>query len=444
MYAVINLLTGVPGAGKTYYVFAKVILKALKENKQDIYLLNFEGTEQFINENERCHDLNWMRLLFDAHVSRNKDLAREILNNGTKNGTITDEYRKFFEKKWEDKSTVNAVFQVKKITGTKKISYPTIEDWCKKGSILLIDEAQAFFGSAKECDFYEFLCVARHSGYNICFITQNSLLLAVKCRKPIGSHIYLDKPFGIHSRAFRFNGVEDDSNARKIEAKAKNAQSREILKYDKKIFKMYKSSEQETRTLDIPWKRIIVASSAIFMLLICIIVLLAMFKSLQGIETNKPEMVIATKTQTDIDTSQKKSKKKDISFQKEKFFDLTHRGIGDTFCDVSVYDIQVIGVTKKGNSSRFLMRFKVICHTPSKNEDGNTVSPIRETYCQSGNVRILKRFGYKYKKRNSAITLWRKNIRKTKLFLKETGEMPICSNDEKRKTHKNESNSKVF
>jgi hypothetical protein len=426
--AVINLLTGVPGSGKSFYTFDHLIKQ---HSDREIYFLNFDGVSSFLDEHKNFHNLNWITKLFHAHSTKNINLASKIITAEKKKGhEIKEEYVTKLKEIWDSSSSQDAIFQITE-DHTDEVPYPSIENWCPKGSVLIIDEAQTFFrNDVKGCNFFNFLDTARHTGYNIYFTTPNSMLLAPNCRRHIGEHLYFDKPIGIlYFRLRRYQGIQNDSSSKNFIGN-KNYIEKKMIFYVFKndVFKKYKSSEKEKTKLSFPLSRII-----FLFILIAFSIFLIHFviTKLSPDEEQEVPVILPNNEEEQKGHPTKEPKTITVKYKKEIHLPLTHRGIGDTYCDVSIYDIQIIGLIQIGNNRQFLVLYEEKCHTLKENKDGKNTAPITESNCHQANINYLYKYGYRYRSTKNSIIIWREDIKETRFYMVGPGQKIICETSPK-------------
>lgn len=126
------------------------------------------------------------------------------------------------------------------------------------GSIVIVDEAYKVWkqrGPKVDAPISaQGLAEHRHHGYDFFIITQSPKNLDVFVRRLIGIHYHYDRRFGAKTvNRYTWNRVEEDPND---QWKKKEA-VRESVKFDSKIFDLYKSAEVHTHKRNYPPKLII-------------------------------------------------------------------------------------------------------------------------------------------------------------------------------------------
>lgn len=201
----IKFITGVPGAGKTYFAVHHLIK-------------NF----CYYNRKKRCQSLKKKYTL----ISNIDELDLDHLN-------LKDIFK-------DHNLTIETFFTE---TYQKKISqkYENI--------IYFLDEAQQFFGSRfRNNDVFYYFQVHRHLGHNIYLITQNRALLPKELNALCEIEIRAVKRTLSVFGEFKYNVL---SNREIID--------RKVLKKSKKVFQMYKSFEaKETEAVKNPFVKYLV------------------------------------------------------------------------------------------------------------------------------------------------------------------------------------------
>lgn len=135
------------------------------------------------------------------------------------------------------------------------------------GAVVLIDECQSVFpqrGPRQEVPAHvSELNTHRHLGIDIVIVTQHPKLIDAAVRRLVGCHYHFERAFGFNrSRRLHWQECTDDTkdyHNRQLAA-AKN------VKFDKKIYGLYKSAEVHTHKAKVPPKLIF----AVCLLLACI------------------------------------------------------------------------------------------------------------------------------------------------------------------------------
>lgn len=189
----ITIITGTPGAGKTLYTIAKLIKEVQKtpiKRKLD------NGTEEEI---PRRVVTNINGLLLD----------HELIDAGAEHGLNG----------WHT--------------------------WCKPGDYIVFDEVQKPWpprpAGSKVPPYIEALETHRHMGVDFVLITQNPMLIDRNVTALAGRHVHVRR-FGGMGAAMTY---EWDHCSRSL--LYSKALSKGTWKYDKSVFKLYKSSELHTK-----------------------------------------------------------------------------------------------------------------------------------------------------------------------------------------------------
>lgn len=123
---------------------------------------------------------------------------------------------------------------------------------CPPGSIVVIDEAQRLFrprGSGSAVPDYEArLETHRHGGIDLVLLTQNPRLISLNVRELCGRHLHIVRTFGLN-RATVHEWPEC-----KLNTQARKDSVKHLYRYNKKVFKWYKSAEAHTYKASIPAK----------------------------------------------------------------------------------------------------------------------------------------------------------------------------------------------
>lgn len=192
----INLITGLPGHGKTLYLCSEIYQRLKRENDELIALGN---------------------------------PPREIFYNG-----IPDLRLPWIQ-----------------------IEDPALWFELPVGSICIIDEAQRIFPLRsssspipKKCSQFE---THRHRGMDIYLLTQNQSYIDHHVRNLIDTHHHLNRPYGVsYANVLQFQGAKNPDNKadRNMAIKTK-------FNYPTDAFSNYKSSELHTIKRRLPWKKLL-------------------------------------------------------------------------------------------------------------------------------------------------------------------------------------------
>ncbi|MDP3424432.1 MAG: zonular occludens toxin domain-containing protein [Burkholderiaceae bacterium] len=189
----ITIITGTPGAGKTLYSISKLVKGVLgttvKRTKDD-------GTTEEI---PRRIVTNINGLLLD----------HELIDDGPEHG-------------------LNGWFK-----------------WCKPGDFIVFDEVQKPWppraAGSKVPDYISELETHRHKGVDFVLITQNPMLIDRNVTALAGRHVHVRR-FGSIGAAIVYEWDHCSRSLLYSKALAKST-----WKYDKSVFKLYKSSELHTK-----------------------------------------------------------------------------------------------------------------------------------------------------------------------------------------------------
>ncbi len=203
----ITLITGVPGAGKTLYCIDKL-------------LRGLVGTTL-------PHEV-------DGVVS---DVERRIKTNI--NGLMLD----------HDKIDGGPAWVLKggdMLQGDgNKLGLNNWHEWCRPGDVICFDEVQKFWplqaSGAKVSPCIEALETHRHMGVDFIVLTQHPMLVNSNLMRLVGRHLHVRR-MGNMGLAIVY---EWDSASRTL--LYKNALAKAPYRYDKSVFKLYKSSELHTK-----------------------------------------------------------------------------------------------------------------------------------------------------------------------------------------------------
>ena len=122
------------------------------------------------------------------------------------------------------------------------------------GSVVLLDECQAFFEPAKFGnhipEHIKELNTHRHRGIDLVLITQHPKLIDTKVRRLVGDHRHRKRQFGFESSTvFHFQEVADDPN----DYHTQQAATKKRWKFPKKYYGNYESAEVHTHKKRTPW-----------------------------------------------------------------------------------------------------------------------------------------------------------------------------------------------
>lgn len=190
----INLITGLPGHGKSLYTLWHVKQRIERENKE----LIAQGKE-----------------------------PRQVYYNGIPELKLD----------WEQFNEPEKWFEL------------------PAGSIIVIDEAQRTFrprgNAAAVPDHVKHLETHRHKGFDIYVITQHPLLVDGNLRRLVDRHYHVHRPFGwTKSTVLDFQGVKDQPMQKSNRAEAQKS----VFAFPKELYSMYKSAEVHTAKARLPGK----------------------------------------------------------------------------------------------------------------------------------------------------------------------------------------------
>lgn len=124
---------------------------------------------------------------------------------------------------------------------------------CPVGAIIVIDEAQFHFptrGTGQPVpEHVAKAAVHRHQGHDVFLITQHPGKLDSSLRKDIEVHRHIMRKFGsTWATVHQFQGVRENCDKTRKDSIASQ------WRYPKEVYGWYKSSEQHTHKVRIPWK----------------------------------------------------------------------------------------------------------------------------------------------------------------------------------------------
>lgn len=142
------------------------------------------------------------------------------------------------------------------------VQFDTPEKWFElpPGSIIVIDEAQRTFrprgNAASVPDHVRHLETHRHHGHDLYVITQHPLLLDGNLRRLVDRHYHVHRPFGwSKSTVLDFQGVKDQPMQKSNRADAQKSK----FVFPKELYKCYKSAEVHTVKARLPGQFIFLA-----------------------------------------------------------------------------------------------------------------------------------------------------------------------------------------
>lgn len=123
------------------------------------------------------------------------------------------------------------------------------------GSVVILDECQRIFRPMKYGDkvpaHIEQLETHRHLGIDLFVITQHPKLIDTKVRRLVGRHLHFKRQFGMESATrIEFQKCADDPD----DYFAQKEAIKKRIKFPKKLYGVYKSSEEHTHKRKIPAK----------------------------------------------------------------------------------------------------------------------------------------------------------------------------------------------
>lgn len=174
---------------------------------------------------------------------------------------------------------------------------PSVYSWfdLPHGSIVLIDECQSVFPQRgprdKVPNHVSQLNTHRHLGIDIVIITQHPKLIDAAVRRLVGCHFHFERAFGFNrSRRLHWQECQDDTKDYHTRKEAVTTN----VKFDKRIFNLYKSAEVHTHKARIPPKLVIALA-----LPVLIVALMGWFISDYSSRIDNPDPVAQAATPLD-------------------------------------------------------------------------------------------------------------------------------------------------
>lgn len=172
-----------------------------------------------------------------------------------------------------------------------------IFDWrdCPEGSLVIYDEAHFFFPQSKQTpDILLELTIARHKGVELYFITQDASQLHHQIRNLVGNHKHLYNALGAKaSTVYEWQHFCANPNSRYEQTRAQS----QLWLFPKQYFHYYKSANVHTKKLKLPKKAVQLMILALLMMSVSVYYLikdggLRAFNSLES-EADTTEPVLA-------------------------------------------------------------------------------------------------------------------------------------------------------
>lgn len=164
-----------------------------------------------------------------------------------------------------------------KVPGWVEIDEDQFKKWYElpPGSIIVGDEVQRVFrpraSHAAVPEYVSKLETHRHLGLDLYFVTQHPGLIDLNVRKLVGYHRHVVRAFGAkHAVVHSWNHCKDNCD------KSRRDSVKSQFKYPKEVFTWYKSAEQHTHKLQLPWR-------VVFLIVAPFIVLGAGYMAFKGL-----------------------------------------------------------------------------------------------------------------------------------------------------------------
>lgn len=233
----ITIFTGTPGAGKTAFI-VQLLMDEIKCGRKVFthgipdLLLNVQRA----GDVQRWHDGSWLEL--DIYSPK---LCEKF-------GIDSSWFPRFLDPENMPDESLDYDFQTKCFTLNKKWLRLNVPQPRDVGSLLVIDEAHIKFpqrASGKALpEFVEALCVHRHQGLDIWFISQKPSFLDPTIRGLCSRHIHLSlNPFSVTGARIRYEWAEYQES---VNRSSKLLASKSSYKPAPFVFPLYASSSAHT------------------------------------------------------------------------------------------------------------------------------------------------------------------------------------------------------
>ena len=182
--------------------------------------------------------------------------------------------------------------------------FSDMEKWqdLPDGSLVLVDEAQRFLRprtGRQVPDYIAAFETHRHRGIDFLFITQHPSLIDTHVRRLIGRHHHFHRPFGIkNSIRYTWEFCQENPCAFTYKDAV-----RKTVRTNPEVFKLYKSTVQDTHKQDLPLGKL---ALGLFGVLMVIGGLFATFNTF--LQKSKKQDVAKQETQTQQQTQQDKDR----------------------------------------------------------------------------------------------------------------------------------------
>lgn len=204
----IDLVTGVPGAGKTLYTIGRKVRPLLGAK--------FRGEDGVERERRIC--VSGVRDLIIPH---------ELVD--------------------ADASGLERWAEMRREPGEPPLDVPRLVQnwwlWCQPGDVIVVDECQRVFRPAasgqKIPEFIARLETHRHYGVDFIVVTQHPQLMHVNVRNLVGKHEHIRRIWMGRTIVYEWDHASNPD-------RTKQATSR-MAKHDRDVFKLYKSAELHTK-----------------------------------------------------------------------------------------------------------------------------------------------------------------------------------------------------
>ncbi len=233
----ITIFTGTPGAGKTAFI-VQLLMDEIK-NRRKVFthgipdlLLNVHPA----GDVQRWHDGSWLELdLYSPKLCDKYAIDSSWFPRGLDPENLPDD-------------ALDYDFKSKRYSLNKKWLRSNVPLPRDSGSLLVIDEAHIKFpqrASGKALpEFIEALCVHRHQGLDIWFVSQKPSFLDPTIRGLCSRHIHLAlNPFSLTGSRVRYEWAEYQES---VNRSSKLLASKSSYKPSPHVFQLYSSSSAHT------------------------------------------------------------------------------------------------------------------------------------------------------------------------------------------------------
>lgn len=178
--------------------------------------------------------------------------------------------------------------------GTFSLDDPLLWNSCPENSLIFIDECHQHFpnrpSGSKVPQYVDDFATSRHKAYDIYLITQHPRKLDVRIRELCQTHFHIRRIGGLKgNRITEYDGVQLDVNE-PIQTKT------HTKKFNKKLFKYYKSASFHTHKLNIP--------RPVYYFIGCLLIVICSFlfigNPLKSMSSKKTEHTISNSSTTNI------------------------------------------------------------------------------------------------------------------------------------------------